>query len=291
MATYDVSNFPLLQGNEGLIEITDFISFDEKVKEFSQKVTKRPPFQPNFSISIRSWDLLFRGEQEDRFGNIIKWLDEFNSSHFDADKGKFEVYGFSFCLAFDTEFTRSDAPFEQFAYYRIRTIMKRQNAIINDVTSTVPVTVAGDNIAYTKISYGLGYGKSIRNDDIEFVNSKNIRLLDLIDDEVIVKRISVTGSNPFNENLPNWAITHNNDIIFANEGNIVGTKRIDNILNENKTINSIVSVSLEPNLTQHLTPAFQFFGNPIGDIDFSEVRYACSEIDCPRAAGCPKDQS
>lgn len=281
MATYNVSNFPLLQGNEGLIEIIDFNSFDEKIKEFNQKVSKRPPFQPNFSISIRSWDLLFRGEQEDRFGNIIKWLDEFNSLHFDADKGKFEVYGFSFCLAFDTEFTRSDAPFEQFAYYRIRTILKRQNAIINDVTSTVPVTVAGDNIAYTKISYGLGYGKSIRNDDIEFVNSKNIGLLNLIDDEVIIKRSSVTALNPFNGNLPDWAKTHDGDIIFANEGNIFGKKKISSILDIKRIINSIVSIALEPDLVKHLTPVFQFFG--------SEYRYACDTINCPEAPGCPKN--
>ena len=292
MATYTISNFPLLQGNEGLIEIIDFTSFDKKISDFNQKISFKPPFQPNFSISIRSWNLLLKGEQEDRYGNIIKWLDEFNSLNFDADKGKFEVYGFSFCLAFDTEFTRYDAPFEQFAYYRIRTILKRQNAIAN-ANSTVSVTVAGNNIAYTKISYGLGYGKSNRNDDIEFVNDRNIRLLNLIDDEVVVRRSSVTALNPFNENLPDWAIVHdnNNDIIFANEGNIFGKKKINNILSINKITDSIISIALEPDLTQHLTPVFQFFSNSIENVDFSEIRYACDEIDCPRAPGCPKTKS
>lgn len=273
--TYSISDFPNLDDfSGGLIEI-DPEDFNTMVSDFNNLISVRYPKQPSFFISKESWKLLANGQQKNAFGETINWLkDEFPD---------YEVYAFSFCLAFDLEYRRSTPPNEQYAYYRIRTIIKRKDGIPSD---TVAVVVARDNIAYLKLAFGLGYGKSLRNDDLTFVDSTNTGLLNLIDHEVVVKQESATMVNPFNINIPkSFTIPYDSvegiDILTNNEGSIIGRKAIwDNLLKTSNAEGTIVSIAF--NKSKNTTiPTFEF------SVDASSIRtFSAYEIDCPKPPGC-----
>lgn len=256
----------------GLIEVneSEIANYKKRIDEFNSMISNRIPVQPSFFVSKKSWNLLANGQLESNIGENVNWIG--------TDYCNYEVFGFLFSIAFDTNFKRKDLPNEQFAYIKISTIIKNNQT----EPSKISQLIIKDRIAYTNLYFGFGYGKSLRNDDLTFVDSDNIDLINLIDKNVLEKETLKSEITSINRNIPKNFLLSNNknesDLISKNVGIIISKKKIwDDILELSDSNGTQITLGWD-NINKMIIPQFTTNND-------KDTRMFYGDLPCP-GPGC-----
>ncbi|WP_367914242.1 hypothetical protein [Leadbetterella sp. DM7] len=176
--------------------------------------------QPSFFISDATWKMLCDGENHKG-----KWLPE---DH--------EVYGFVFCLALKKwevleERISEKSRYFGYAYFRIRTILKKKGTDLNGVND-FEAYVEEENIAYADVAEALQDNSVSNEDQVKFLTPSDFLLREIINKEVVKKGDEAHLKNTFFGGIATEVDRETKGEIkgiFSNEGGIFGIERLEEI--------------------------------------------------------------